>query len=160
MIKIRKMLPADREGILCILKRTDMFTASEIDVAMELIDIFLNNSAQKDYVICIAENGSSKLAGYVCYGPTPATEGTFDLYWIAVDPEMQGKGIGKKLLVFAEEQIAASKGRQVIIETSSRAKYMPTRDFYLKNDYSLEARIRDFYAIGDDRMIFVKKLLG
>lgn len=158
MIKIREMISEDRDSILKILHGAGMFTSPEIDVALELIDIFLNDPKQRDYVIRVAENTSGKPVGYVCYGPAPATEGTYDIYWIAVDVELQKKGIGKRLLSFAEEQIVKNSGRQIIIETSSLEKYHLTREFYSKNGYSIEAKIRDYYSVGDDRVIFIKKL--
>ena len=158
MVKIRKMIAQDRDVIFDIITKTDMFTQAEIDVAMELIDIFLTKKEQQDYLIYVAESKGKEVVGYVCYGPTPATEGTFDLYWIAVSPTMQGKGIGKELLSFTENYVLRQKGRLIIIETSSQSKYQPTQQFYIKNKYVIEARIKDFYRRGDDRLIFVKRL--
>jgi ribosomal protein S18 acetylase RimI-like enzyme len=159
MVKIRKMIAQDRDVIFDIITKTDMFTQAEIDVAMELIDIFLTKKEQQDYLIYVAENKGKEVVGYVCYGPTPATEGTFDLYWIAVSPTMQGKGIGKELLSFTENYVLRQKGRLIIIETSSQSKYQPTQQFYIRNKYIIEARIKDFYRRGDDRLIFVKRLI-
>jgi len=158
MIQIRKMIAEDRVAILRILEATDMFTPAELDVAMELVDIYLTNKEQKDYIIYVATDERKEVVGYVCYGPTPATDGTFDLYWIAVSPAMQQQGVGKKLLSFTEQAIMNQQGRMIVIETSSQTKYKPTQDFYLRNHYQLEARIKDFYRIGDDRLIFVKRL--
>ncbi|MEJ2635306.1 MAG: GNAT family N-acetyltransferase [Calditrichia bacterium] len=158
MIKFRKLLPEDRGAIYEILQQTDMFTMAEVNVAMELIDVYLFNKEQNDYSIAVAETENSEVAGYVCYGPTPATEGTYDLYWIAVSPALQNQGIGKKLLHFVEKEIAREQGRLIIIETSSQPKYTPTQQFYFRNQYKLEARIKDFYRPGDDRLIFVKHL--
>ena len=158
MVNIRKIISQDRDVIFDIIEATKMFTQAEIDVAMELIDIFLTKKEQKDYIIYVAENERKEVVGYVCYGPTPATEGTFDLYWIAVSPTMQGKGVGKELLSFTENNVLKQKGRLIIIETSSQPKYQPTQQFYIKNKYVIEARIKDFYRPGDDRLIFVKQL--
>jgi len=158
MITIREMALSDRDAVHQILVHTDMFTEEEVTVAMELVDIFLTNKNQKDYIICVAEDARKEVVGYVCYGPTPATDGTFDLYWIAVSPVMQNQGVGKKLLIFTEQEVGRLKGRMIIIETSSQPKYKPTQDFYLRNRYLVEARIKDFYRLGDDRLIFVKRL--
>lgn len=158
MVKIRKMISQDRDVICDIIAKTNMFTQAEIDVAMELIDIFLTKKEQKDYIIYVAENKGKEVVGYVCYGPTPAAEGTFDLYWIAVSPTMQGQGVGKELLSFTENYVLRQKGRLIIIETSSQPKYQPTQQFYINNKYIIEARIKDFYRRGDDRLIFVKRL--
>lgn len=155
-IHIRPTVAEDRSPILLILHRTGMFTPEEIEVARELIDAWLYHPEQKDYILYTAE-GEGKVLGYVCYGPTPATEGTFDLYWIAVDPQCQRSGIGKQLLLFTEEVIRKAQGRLIVIETSSQGKYAPTRSFYERNGYTLEARIKDFYRVGDDRLIYVKR---
>ena len=157
-IRIRPFTLEDRVPILDILHRTRMFTHEEIEVARELIDAWLYHPEQKDYILYTAE-GEGKVTGYVCYGPTPATEGTFDLYWIAVDPIYQRSGIGKQLLLFTEKRIQEGNGRLIIIETSSQEKYAPTRSFYERNGYTLEARIKDFYRVGDDRLIYVKRVL-
>ena len=155
-IRIRPFTLEDRSPILEILYRTRMFTPLEIEVARELIDAWLYHPEQKDYILYTAE-GEGKVTGYVCYGPTPATEGTFDLYWIAVDPLYQRSGIGKQLLLFTEKRVQEGNGRLIIIETSSQEKYAPTRSFYERNGYTLEARIKDFYRVGDDRLIYVKR---
>ncbi len=155
-VSIRPMTKEDLDPLLAIVAGTGMFTQTEVDVAYELMDIWLNRPDQKDYIIHVAEE-EGKLAGYVCYGPTPATEFTFDLYWIVVDSARQRHGIGKILLAFAEKDCRARGGRLIIIETSSTGKYSGTQEFYRRNGYEVEARIKDFYAIGDDRLIFTRR---
>jgi ribosomal protein S18 acetylase RimI-like enzyme len=142
-----------------MVRATEMFTSEESDVAMELVDLYLSDKKQKDYLLYVVENEKNNIMGYVCFGPTPATEGTYDLYWIVVSPEFQSRGIGKQLLKFTEEQILLKGGRLIIIETSSQEKYLPTRQFYLNTDYKIAAQIKDFYRNGDDRVIFVKYLM-
>jgi len=156
MLKLRAMLPRDREEVRTILMRTGFFTAEEIDVAMELVDIFLTKPQQQDYLVYVAESTDSRICGYMCFGPTPLTAGTYDLYWIAVHPEFQNQGVGKKLLAFLEQEITRLRGRLIIIETSSQKKYAPTQAFYLRSGYQLAAQIRDFYQPGDDRIIYSK----
>lgn len=157
-IEIRPMLKQDEAPVMRILEDTGMFTPAEIEVAAELIGIYLNKPEQKDYTIYTAvDKNDSAVSGYVCFGPTPATESTFDLYWIAVAPAKQRYGIGKALLNFTERETYKKGGRLMIIETSSREKYAPTQNFYLRNGYTVEARIKDFYAEGDDRLIFTRR---
>lgn len=158
MIKIRPMQPADRPTVKTMIEATRMFTPAEVAVALELIDIFLQNKQQQDYVVEVAVDAADQPLGYICYGPTPATEGTYDLYWIVVAPQYQGQGIGKLLLQHLERLLAIQKGRLIIIETSSTERYKPTQQFYLKNNYTIAARIKDFYRPGDDRLIFTKYL--
>jgi len=158
-LELRPLQENDAPAIDRILRQTGMFTPSEIDVANELIDIFLHKPDQKDYVIVAAFEPSAPIepVGYVCFGPTPATEATFDLYWIAVAPARQGQGIGQTLLNHAEQESVSRGGRLMIIETSSKAIYLPTQKFYERNGYVVEARIKDFYAQGDDRLIYTRR---
>jgi ribosomal protein S18 acetylase RimI-like enzyme len=157
MVNILKMMPPHRAVIYEILQQSDMFTLPEINVAMELIDVYLFNKDQKDYMIYVAVIEDGEVAGYICYGPTPATEGTYDIYWIVVSPAMQKKGIGRELLAFGEDEIRKHKGRMVVIETSSQQKYHPTQQFYQKSGYIIEARLKDFYRSGDDKLVFIKR---
>ncbi len=123
-------------------------------VADELLGIYFEQSFESGYWTYTA--AEDKVLGYICYGPTPMTQGTFDIYWIAVDPEMQRRHIGSELLEFAEKDIAAHKGRLISIYTSSQERYGTTRNFYLSQGYREEARIRDYYKPGDDLVIYVK----
>lgn len=153
---IRYMEKSDKETVMDVLSSTGMFIHEEIKVAEELIDVYLDQPNQKDYVSIVIENKFKQVVGYLCYGPTPLTYGTFDLYWMVVKPQEQNRGYGKKLVKWLENKIKEESGRLIIIETSSQPKYEPTRQFYLKLGYSEVARIADFYKQGDDRMIYVK----
>ncbi len=155
---IRSMASGDKDPVLAILKATAMFTPEELAVAEEIIDLYLESPEQKDYDIAVIEDRERTVAGYLVYGPTPMTEGTFDIYWMAVAPAEQGRGYGKGLVAWVEDKIRGFHGRMIVIETSSQAKYEPTRQFYLKVGYREIARIPDFYREGDDRVIYVKYL--
>lgn len=135
---------------------TMMFTNEEVRVAVELIDIVLNNPGQRDYQICAGISDRQQVVGYYCIGPKALTNGTYDLYWIAVSPGSQQQGHGKQLLDHAEEQILHAGGRLIVAETSSQPKYEPTRRFYLRNRYAEVARIKDYYKQGDDLVIYGK----
>ena len=126
-------------------------------VAEELIDCYLNDPSGSGYHILVAEVDST-VAGYICYGLTPLTEGTWDIYWEAIAREKQGQGIGSALMKSAEKEIVKAKGRLAIIETSSIPAYEKTRNFHLSQGYEIVARIPDFYAPGDDRLILQKRL--
>jgi ribosomal protein S18 acetylase RimI-like enzyme len=91
-------------------------------------------------------------------GPTPSTEGTYDLYWLAVDPAAQGRGLGRALTGEAERLLAARGARMLVAETSGRPDYAATRSFYLATGYAEAARVRDFYAPGDDRIILHRRI--
>jgi ribosomal protein S18 acetylase RimI-like enzyme len=154
---VRDLARADRGPLERLLADTGMFTPEEVGIALELIDAVLDRPGQKDYIIrCCEADGA--VAGYYCIGPTPATEGTFDLYWIAVAPAMQGSGIGKRLNAHAEELVKSLRGRLLVAETSSQKKYEPTRRFYLAQGYAEVARIRDYYRPADDLVVYGKYL--
>ncbi|MDH4069410.1 MAG: GNAT family N-acetyltransferase [Ignavibacteria bacterium] len=152
---IRPLAASDRQPILDLLRGTGVFSSDEIDIALELIDIVLTNPDQKDYIIYSHEE-SGVVDGYYCIGPTPATDGTFDLYWIAVGVSAQGKGVGRQLNRHAEQQIVERDGKLIIVETSSREAYEGTRRFYAKQQYQELARIRDYYKTGDDLVVYGK----
>ena len=152
---IRKLRYEDREQIRQFIIETEVFTYAEISVAMELIDTFLNNPKQTDYDCHSAVEGDEVL-GYICLGPTPVTNGTFDLYWIVVKPSEHGSGVGTNLMKYAEDVVKQNQGRLLIAETSSQPKYEKTREFYLRVGYTELARIKDYYKVGDDLVIYGK----
>jgi ribosomal protein S18 acetylase RimI-like enzyme len=155
---IRKVQPSDREHIRTTLGETAVFKQEEIDVAMELVDIVLEKPDQQDYEMYCWVDEMDMAVGFLCIGPTPITKGTFDLYWIAVRPAAQRRGVGKRLLSFGEELVRSKNGRLLVAETSSQPSYLPSRTFYLNNGFSEVARIPDYYDRGDDLMIYVKYL--
>jgi ribosomal protein S18 acetylase RimI-like enzyme len=156
-VKIRPMSAKDKRALLQILKNTPEFKPFEMVVAEELIDFYLADGLKSGYIIQIAED-DGELSGYICYGETPCTVGTWDIYWIAVAREKRGRGIGKALSEAAETAIKQARGRLAFIETSSVPLYENTRNFYLGRGYELIARIPDFYMPGDDKLILQKKL--
>jgi ribosomal protein S18 acetylase RimI-like enzyme len=138
-----------------ILRRTPEFKPEEVAVAEEVIDSYLCD-AGSGYFILIAEL-EAKVAGYVCYGKTPLTEGTWDIYWMATAPEKQGRGIGGALLDAAEEHIGKEGGRMAMIETSSKPDYEKTRRFHINHGYEIIGRVADFYMPGDDKLLMQKR---
>lgn len=152
---IRRLRQADTGAIEKILKKIKIFSDNEIDVAMELVLIAAANPEQKDYNIFVFEE-EKKVLGYHCTGKRPLTDAVYDLYWIVSDPDIAGKGIGKRLLEHAENFVLENKGRWLIAETSSKESYSATRNFYLRNKYSIVAQINDFYSMGDNLLVFGK----
>jgi ribosomal protein S18 acetylase RimI-like enzyme len=159
-MQIRPVTFSDRPRINEIVTATGNFNDQEIATAIELVDEALDKGEKSGYIIVVAEISGppATVEGYACYGPTPLTEGVFDLYWIAVDPEAQGHGIGRQLVEYVESDICSRGGRMLLIETSSRDEYAATIAFYERTNYDLAARIRNFYRVGDDKLIFLKEL--
>jgi D-alanine-D-alanine ligase len=155
---IRHTVQADRDPILAFLKATGFFHDGEIDIAREVLDEAIKLGPQGHYqsFTLLAEGVP---VGWVCLGPTPCTVGTFDIYWIGVSPNQQGKGFGRALLEHAETIIRRKKGHLIVIETSGRTLYDSTRGFYLASGYHEAARVPDFYGPDDPRVIYTKALL-
>jgi ribosomal protein S18 acetylase RimI-like enzyme len=151
------MTAGDKPALMRIIRNTPEFKPLEVVVAEEVIDSYLSGPPVSGYHIIIAEDDSG-VAGYICYGETPCTVGTWDIYWIAVDRERRGRGIGKIITEAAEAAIRDARGRLAIIETSSTPLYENTRSFYLGRGYETIARIPDFYTPGDDKLILRKIL--
>jgi GNAT superfamily N-acetyltransferase len=149
--------PSDRDEVRRIVESSGFFYPAEIGVAVELIAERLAKGPPSGYHFVFAEC-DGRTVGYTCYGPIAATVASYDLYWIAVEQSCRGKGLGRLLLAETERRIGASGGRRVYIETSNRPQYLPTRTFYQRCGYALDAVLKDFYAPGDDKAIFVKAL--
>ena len=153
----RSLVAADRQAIAELLAATCFFNPEELEVALELVDDRLRLGETSHYRFLVAEV-DRRVAGYACWGPIPGTAESVDLYWIAVDPAVQGRGVGRALLDAAEGSIADTGRRRVYVETAGRPQYTPTRAFYLACGYHVAADLDDFYSPGDAKVIFVKVL--
>jgi ribosomal protein S18 acetylase RimI-like enzyme len=148
--------PRDCETVREIVEATGYFAACEVPVAVELVQEHLaKGAAASGYYFVFAEHGGRTI-GYVCYGPIPCTASSFNLYWIAVHPDFQRRGLGKALMREAERLIIAAQGTRSYIDTSYKAQYEDTRAFYESLGYTLGALLKDFYAPGDDKVIYCK----
>ena len=155
---IRPMAQSDRADIADLIVSAGNFNQAEIDCALELVDIYLTDEKQADYHVVVAQNAGSSVHAYACWGPVPMTKGAFDLYWIATHPDARGSGFGRALMEYVERKAFETNGRLLVVETSSKSSYAGTVEFYRRLGYSENSRIRDFYDIGDDKIIFVKRL--
>lgn len=147
---------SDLKTVREIVTTTGFFHLEEIEIAVELVEERLNKGEASGYEFIFLELDGETVA-YSCYGLIPLTKSSYDLYWIATHAEHRNKGLGKILLQKTEDDIKARKGTAVYAETSSRDLYISTRQFYLKNGYTLKAQFEDYYDKGDDLVYFVKK---
>lgn len=153
----RSLQPADRGPLENLIRATGFFNPEEVAIALELADDRLEKGEASHYCFSVGEV-DGQLAGYACWGVIEGTRESVDLYWIAVHPDFQGRGIGAALLDDAEAWIAASGRSRVYVETSTRSQYESTRAFYRTRGYTLAAELADFYAPGDGKAMFVKVL--
>ena len=162
--QIRWCEESNRDDVLMLLSGTGFFRLDEIEIAKEVLDAGIKDGITGHYRSYVIEklnyNKTSQVVGWICFGPTPCTVGSFDLYWIAVSKQHQGQGVGKLLMNFAECEMKKLGARLSVIETSSREIYNPTRSFYEKLGYTQNACIPDFYDIKDHKVVFTKAFLG
>lgn len=158
---MRPLHAGDRDKVLDLLRATGSFSDAELDVADELVTIVLSQPHQTDYYAFVCEErrgDEGVLTGFVLVGPTPATSGTWDLYWIASHPSTHGTGVAQTLDSFAKAFVRERGGYLLLAETSGRPGYARTRAFYRKQGYAELARIPDYYALNDDLVVFGARL--
>jgi ribosomal protein S18 acetylase RimI-like enzyme len=173
-VNLRELTVADVARVVELTRTTGVFRDEEIVIAEEVVteavkpdgtdrsDVVEGNDRpdrsdlDRPYYALGAEV-DGRVVGWICWGATPCTVATWDLYWMAVDPEMHGQGVGTALLEEMENRLS-DKARLIVIDTSGRPDYAPTRAFYRARGYQTAAVVRDFYALGDDQVIFSKRL--
>lgn len=150
------VIPTDPEAVRALTAATGMFRPDEVAIAVELVEDGLLKGAESDYRFRFVD-GPDGLLGYACYGRVPCTLAAWDLYWIAVDPVAQGRGIGKQLVAEVESDVRASGGTALYVDTAGRDDYAPTRGFYARCGYAVAAEFPDFYAPGDSKVVFARR---
>jgi len=156
-VNIRRTCLEDKPKIMSILKETSFFRTGELRVAEEVLDDAFAQGAEGDYQSYVAEEDEN-IIGWICFGLTPCTLDTFNIYWLVVAPERQRCGVGSYLMQYAANAIKGSKGRMVVVETSGSNRYLSTRRLYEKMGYFEASRVKDFYTVGDDKVIYVKHI--
>jgi len=157
---IRLLLPEDCDPLGNLIDSIDIFSSEEKKVAKEVVleaSLYCNSEKFPPYKILIYSQ-ENKILGYICYGETPITQGTYDLYWMATCPSFQGKGIGKQLILAMISDLNKRGGRLIRVETSGLSYYDKTREFYIKNNFEESGRIKDFYKKGDDIVIYTYRI--
>jgi len=149
---------ADASQIHDITSRAGVFNQEEIEAVPEMFDEYIKYGTEGDGYNFLVYRDGEQVLGFAIYGYRDLTDGVYDLYWIAVDPNARRNGVGRALLTASEEAVRALGGRIIIAETSGTAEYESTREFYVRTGYVNEASIKDFYSVGDDLKIFVKRI--
>ena len=155
---LRPLVPGDEPALEALAEATGAFTEEELAVAAELIALGHDDDPD-EYLFVVAEEGGEP-AGFACFGRAPLSDGAWDLYWIVVGPAYQRRGIGGELLAAAESSAAAYGARLMLVETASKPSYEGARRFYTGHGYEEVGRVPDFYAVGDDKVVYAKRLLA
>ena len=154
---IRPTVPEDTPKLLPLAQGTGVFKAHEIEALQEVLDDYHAYAKDVGHYSVTYEK-DDQVIGFAYYAPAAMTDRTWDLYWIAVTKQTQARGVGSQLLHYVEEHIRGLHGRVLFIDTSSLPHYQLTRTFYLKHGYEQAAVLKDFYADGDDKVVFRKRL--
>ncbi len=149
---IRPVAPDDAAALKLLIDETGLFPSDMLDGMMSS---YVNGDAAGEFWLTIDDGGPLAIA--YC-APERMTQGTWNLLLIAVHPGRQGQGFGATLLRHVEQALAVTGERVLLVETSGLPEFARTREFYRKRGYSEEARIRDFYQAGEDKIIFRKAL--
>jgi acetoin utilization deacetylase AcuC-like enzyme/ribosomal protein S18 acetylase RimI-like enzyme len=153
----QEVVPEDVNRIEKLVDVTGFFNEGEVQIAAELVQERLAKGEASGYRFILLEH-YGRLVGYSCFGLIPCTISSFDLYWIAVHPDYQGRGVGRQLLQHTEHRIKEAGGDRIYVDTSQRIQYASTRAFYERCGYRQESLLTDFYAPGDGKVIYCKKL--
>lgn len=154
---LRPTIEDDVEELVAICEATGIFQPSELETVEEVFDEYFHNEYEKGHrsFTLMLDRG---ISGFIYIAPAPLTQGTWDLWWIVVHPETQGRGHGQAMLQSAETAIRKAGGRHVFLETSAAPSYAPTRRFYERHGFVEVARLPDFYATGEAKVIYRKPL--
>ena len=150
---IREIQPKDLKRLKEVIDSTGLFPSALLDDMTN--DFFTNQDTSEIWLTKEVDN--IPVAVVYC-APERMTEGTFNLYLIAIDQKFQGKGIGSEMMTYVENLLHEKGNRILIVETSSLPEFELTRKFYDNLGYSREAVIREFYQEGEDKVVFWKKL--
>ncbi|WP_298935839.1 GNAT family N-acetyltransferase [uncultured Ruegeria sp.] len=142
----------DIPGLKTVLDGTELFPSTMLPY---MLAPALKGETEALWLTCHQDGEAVGL----CYTvPEDLADGTWNMLALAVRPDLQGKRLGAALLRAAEQHLKGKGQRILIVDTSGSDDFALTRKFYAKNGYEEEARIRDFWADGDDKVVFRKAL--
>ena len=154
---IRPTKASETPDLVAMTDQTAVFRPVEIEALQEVLDDYHAGTAGADHY-CVTFEQDAKPIGFAYFAPAEMTDRTWHLWWIVVSPHTQARGIGTQLLQYVENECRRAGGRILVIETGSTPLYEKTRRFYLKHGYEQAGLVRDFYADGDDMVVFRKRL--
>jgi len=153
------LLEGDIRRIKELVQETGVFSRTEVEVSEELLLEGYQKGPLSYYLFLVAE-WKENIAGYVCYAQIAGTIGSFEVYWLAVNKESQGAGIGKGLMLEMENVVRKVGGKRIFVGTSSRTEYAKAQRLYESLGYDRAAILEDYFNTGDHQIIFRKLLQG
>jgi len=156
---VKGVRDGDREELRTILESTGFFYDFEVNTALGLVDETCSKGGDESGYYWLKIEDEGRIVAFATYGNNPCSKQSWELYWIAVRSDVQGKRYGTVILEAVEDDVRKRGGAILWIETSGRELYKPTESFYLRKGYKLAASLKDFYAPGDPKQIYRKELL-
>ncbi|NJK49045.1 GNAT family N-acetyltransferase [Candidatus Gracilibacteria bacterium] len=153
---IRSTTPEDMTALIALADATGLFPPSGLELLRQMLSDSLGGNSDTD-TFWITDDDNVPVGVAYCELER-MTNRTWNLQLIAIHPDRQGQGRGAKLLRYVEQALMVRGGRMLLVETSGLPDFEGIRAFYVKCGYKEEARIRDFYATGDDKVVFRKVL--
>lgn len=154
---LRPVTEADTPALLALTAGTGFFKPLEVETLAEVLAEYHEQYAARGHRCFVWEDDAGRIIGFVYHAEEEMTERTWCLWWIVVAADLQGRGLGTKLLAFVENDVRSLGARLLVVETADTAHYEPTRRFYLKHSYTIAAHIPDYYAENDGQVIFLKR---
>ncbi len=155
---IETPLAADSPEIVQLIADAGVFSDMDIDCVRELLEEYHQAPDHGGYTFLVYRSPDDRrILGMICYGATPLTKGTYDLYWLSVAPQARRSGIARQLFAAMEEDLRALKARMLVIETAGTDGYYAARQFYLSQGAQRQCTIPDFYMPGEDMVMYVKR---
>lgn len=154
---IRPVTPDDSLALVALSDSSGLFRSDELGAIQGMLDEYHAKVASNGHQILTYDEGGT-LVGIVYFVPKEFTDRVWELLMIAVDASRHRQGIGSKMLLAVEDAVRSLNGRLLLIETSDKSSFERTRLFYRKHDYSEVAHIPDYFADGDGKASFIKRI--
>lgn len=145
----------DRPFIESILSESGAFDETSQAYVMSVFDDHINNGSDAVWRTAFHDE---EVVGVAYCNPEPVTLGTWNLLMIWIKAGHEGRGFGSALIRDIEQNIQRNSARLLIVETSGTEDFTTARAFYERNGFVLEARVKDFYAEGEDKLIYTKRV--
>ena len=152
---IRPTIPDDAGRLTAVIAASGLFPPEGLAEIDRMLTDYFAGKLGKDHCWITDDDGSGPV-GVAYYAPERMTDGTWNLYMLIVHPDRQGEGRGTALVRYVEEALQERGERVLLVETSGLASFEATRTFYRKCGFEEEARIREFYQAGEDKIVFCK----
>jgi len=141
--------------VLLEVQKAGFFAEKDTSVALDVLKEKLLGLWNYDIKVIEAEG---IVLGFICYTKATLSDSYYELYWMAVRPSAQGKGLGRRLIEDMEKDIKSRGGEAILLDTSSLESHAAARHLYEKMGYKIISKIENFYSKGEHKLVYKKEL--